>query len=285
MIQAAIAGLVSGGVYALLGVCVVLLYRMVGVLNLAQAAIGVFGMFVVLVCYEHHWPLGLAVAGGLLTSTALGGLLGWVMARWFSEASLQVRSSVTIAFLIGILTVGLWIFGSDPRPVPNLVGTGSLWVGGLVIPHLALVILGTALLLAGGISLLLQRTLLGVWLRALAERPTAAELLGVPAQALTVGVWAVAGAISCLAILLIAPSRSPEFPVLSLLVLPGMAAALLGLFKSFSLTILGGLGIGLIEGLASSLPTMAPYRQALWFLVMLAALLWIQRKEVWDAAR
>jgi branched-chain amino acid transport system permease protein len=284
MLQAAVAGLVSGGAYALLGVCVVLLYRMVGVLNLAQAAIGVFGAFVMMWGHLKGWPLWLAVLAGLLTSGLLGGLLGAVMSRWFAEASLQIRSSVTIALLVGIITVGVWIFGTDPMPVPIIIGGGSFVVLGVVVSLTAVVIILAAVLLALGISLFLQRTSLGIWLRALAERPTAAELLGIPAQSLTILVWAVAGIISSLAIMLIAPIRSPEFSVLSMLVLPAMAAALVGGFKSFPITIAGGLCIGFIEGMASATP-LAPYRQMIWFVVMLAALVWLQRREVWDAAR
>ncbi|MCS7059416.1 MAG: branched-chain amino acid ABC transporter permease [Meiothermus sp.] len=284
MLQAALAGLLSGGAYALLAVCLVLLYRMTGTLNFALGAMGVFGTFVMFSLYEGGRPLGLAVGLGLLASVAVGGLLGWAMARWFAEAPLQVRSSVTIAYLIALLTLGFWIFGTNPKPVPHLVGFGGVELLGLRIPFATLVTLGLAALLALGVALFLQRTRAGVWLRALADRPTAAELLGVPVQALTVGVWAFAGGVSALAVMLIAPNRSPEFGVLSLLVLPAMAGALVGLFRSFPLALVGGLGIGLIEGVASSLP-IAPYRQALWFLVMLAALLWSQRKEVWDAAR
>jgi branched-chain amino acid transport system permease protein len=169
--------------------------------------------------------------------------------------------------------------------LPNLFGTIGFRVLGLRISLSAIVIIAVAIFLAVAISLFLQRTKLGVWLRALAERSTAAELLGIPAASLTIGVWAVAGVISSLAIMMIAPSRSPEFVILSMLILPAMAAALVGLFKSFWIAIVSGLAIGLIEGFASSLSTIAPYRQAIWFLVMLAALVWSQRKEVWDAAR
>lgn len=285
MIQAAVAGLISGGAYALLGVCVVLLYRMVGVLNLAQAAIGVFGTYVMLVCYGLGWNVWLGVIAGVVSSGLIGALLGGVMSRWFAEAPLQTRSSVTIAMLIALLTLGLRAFGTDPRPAPDLFGSASFSVLGVVVPLTAIVIIALAVGLAWGIGVFLQRTRVGTWLRALAERPTAAELLGVPAQGLTVGVWAVAGAISSLAVMMISPTRSPEFTVLSMLILPAMASALVGVFKSFPVTIAGGLGIGLIEGLASSLTAIAPFRQVIWFVVMLGALLWAQRKEVWDAAR
>ncbi len=285
MIQAAIAGLISGGAYALLGVCVVLLYRMVGVLNLAQAAIGVMGAYLMMVCTGAGWNIWLSVLLGVLLSGLVGGLLGAIMSRLFAEAPVQTRSSVTIAMLIALLTVGLRIFGTNPRNAPDLFGNAGFTVLGVGVPVTAIVIILLAVALAFGIDAFLQRTRIGTQLRALSERPTAAELLGVPAPQLTVGVWVVAGMISGLAVMMISPTRSPEFTVLSLLVLPAMAAALVGLFKSFSITILGGLAIGLIEGMASSIGPVAPFRQVIWFVVMLAALLWAQRKEVWDAAR
>jgi branched-chain amino acid transport system permease protein len=271
MIQSAIAGLFSGGAYALLGICVVLLYRMVGVLNLAQAAVGVFGAYIMTVLAEIGLPIWLALLLGLISSGLIGALLGLVMVRWFSEAPVQTRSSVTIAMLIGILTAGWRSFGTDPRPVPILFNGFNFEVSGVVVPFMALAVIALAVILAVGIDLFLRRTRTGLQLRALAERSTAAELLGVPAP--------------ILAIVMIAPTRAPDFTVLSMLILPAMAAALVGLFKSFRLTILGGLMIGLIEGMASQLEVISPFRQALWFVVMLAALVWAQRKEVWDAAR
>ncbi len=285
MLQAAVAGLISGGAYALLGVCVVLLYRMVGVLNLAQAAVGVFGTYVMLVVYGLGWGVWTGVLLGLMAGALIGALLGSIMSKWFSEAPLQTRSSVTIAMLIALLTIGLRVFGSDLRPAPDLFGNSSLEAFGVVIPTGAIVVIALAALLAFGIGRFLQRTKVGTWLRALSERPTAAELLGIPAQALTVGVWAVAGAISSIAVMLILPTRTPDFTVLTLLILPAMAAALVGVFKSFGITIVGGLSIGLIEGLTSSIGSIAPFRQIIWFAVMLLALLYAQRKEVWDAAR
>jgi branched-chain amino acid transport system permease protein len=285
MLQAAIAGLISGGAYALLGVCVVLLYRMVGVLNLAQAAVGVFGTYVMLVVYGLGWGVWTGVLLGLIAGALIGALLGSIMSKWFSEAPLQTRSSVTIAMLIALLTIGLRVFGTDPRPAPDLFGNSSLEAFGVVIPTGAIVVIALAALLAFGIGRFLQRSKVGTWLRALSERPTAAELLGIPAQQLTVGVWAVAGAISSIAVMLILPTRTPDFTVLTLLILPAMAAALVGVFRSFGITIVGGLSIGLIEGIASSIGTVAPFRQVIWFAVMLLALLYAQRKEVWDAAR
>lgn len=285
MIQSAVAGLISGGAYALLGVCIVLLFRMVGVLNLAQAAIGVFGTYVMFVVYGRGFPVILGVLLGVASSALLGAFLGWVMSRWFAEAPIQTRSSVTIAMLISLLAVGLRLFGDKPMPMPTLFGETTFTVIGVVVSISTVVMILGTLLIAGGVSAFLQNTRVGMYLRALAERPTAAELLGVPAQALTVCVWAVTGVISALAIMLIAPTRTPNFLSLSMLVLPALAAALVGVFKSFPATIIGGLTIGLLEGISTNFAAFSAYRQVLPFVVTLGALLWSQRREVWDAAR
>jgi branched-chain amino acid transport system permease protein len=98
-------------------------------------------------------------------------------------------------------------------------------------------------------------------------------------------VWGVTGAFTTFALMIIAPQRSPNFMTLSLLVVPALAAALVGLFRSFWLTIAGGIVIGVVEGLASSIDVVSDYRSAIPFIVILAVLLWSQRSARWDEAR
>lgn len=285
MIPSALAGLAAGGAYALLGVCVVLLYRMVGVLNFSAAAVGALGVYAALAFSDA----GLGYWGGALAGLAVGGLasalIGLVMARWFFESTLATRSTVTIALLIGLLGLAHRVFGDAPRAVPSVFPNASVAALGVVVPADALLAVALALGLAALVGLLLNRTTLGVRLRALSERPTTAELLGIPARPLAVLVWAAAGVLATLAVLVIAPTRPADFGSLAFLVLPAMASALLGLFRSFAATVAGGLAVGLLEGLATAFDAVAPYRSLLPFLVVLAALLWTQRREVWDAAR
>jgi branched-chain amino acid transport system permease protein len=72
---------------------------------------------------------------------------------------------------------------------------------------------------------------------------------------------------------------------LGLLVLPGMAAALIGLFRSFIGAALGGLAIGVLEGIAGAYEATSLYRPAISFVLVLVVVLVLQRKERWDAAR
>jgi len=131
----------------------------------------------------------------------------------------------------------------------------------------------------------LSRTSAGVQLRALSERPTTAELLGIPAKRLSVAVWAVTGVVSTLVISIVAPSQSNDATSLAMLVVPAAAAALLGGFRRLDFAVAGGLGLGLIQGAAAQVDGLSVVRYFLPFAVIVALLLWSQRKEVWDAAR
>ncbi len=285
MLQASVAGLLAGGAYAMVGVCVVLLYRMTGVLNVAQAAIGAFGTMVMLQLLGHGWRFGVALLAGVLAAAALAALLGWAIARFYADSSAQVRTIVTVAVLVGLLAIGFRLFGNDPRTVPSLVPGAGFRLAGVVVSANALIALVLAAAVAAGAGLLLNRSRLGVRLRAISERPVTAEMLGVPVTALAVGVWAVMGAVTAVAVTAVAPTRPSNFLSLSLLVMPAMAAALLGGLRHMGGAAVGGVLIGVVEGAGTSVREFSQYRQVLPFLVVVAALLWLQRREVWDATR
>lgn len=285
MLQASVAGLLAGGAYAMVGVCVVLLYQMTGVLNVAQAAIGAFGTMVMLQFLEQGWGFAVALPTGVLTAAALAALLGWAIARFYADSTAQVRTIVTVAVLVGLLAIGFRLFGNDPRTVPSLVPGAGFRLVDVVVSGNALVALVLAAVIAVGAGLLLNRSRLGVRLRAISERPVTAEMLGVSVTALAVGVWAVMGAVTAVAVTAVAPTRPSNFLSLSLLVMPAMAAALLGGLRHLGGAAVGGVLIGVIEGAGTSLRQFSEYRQVLPFLVVVAALLWLQRREVWDATR
>jgi branched-chain amino acid transport system permease protein len=285
MLQSLVSGLLSGGGYALIGVCVVIMYRTVRVVNFAQAAIGTFGAFIAVQVYGSGWAYIPAMLLGALGGAAIAALCGLLMSRFFAESSVEARSTVAIALLIALLTLGFRVFGRDPRNFPELLTGHRLHILGVSVGASTLVTVGGALLLALVITQFLDRTHVGVRVRALSERPQAAELLGVPAQWLAVGAWTVAGFFSTVGLMMIAPSRQSDFFSLGLIVLPAIAAASIGLFRNLWLAVAGGLGIGMLEGMTNYWHSVAPYSDAIPLAVIALVLIWSQRKEVWDAAR
>ncbi|MDI5980531.1 branched-chain amino acid ABC transporter permease [Amycolatopsis magusensis] len=286
MLQGALAGLAAGGLYAVLAVCLTLMSRLVRVVNFAQSATGMFGCYVaVFLSVQFGLPTGLATVAGILLGGLLSALLGWIVSTWLAEADTGTRSAVTVAVLLLLISLSFILFGNKPQPFHPILDGPAFTAGGVVISQVTVVTVVLAVLVALASRLVLTRTSAGVELRALSERPTTAELLGIPAKRLSVAVWAVTGVISTLVISIVAPSQSNDATSLAMLVVPAAAAALLGGFRRLDLAVAGGLVLGLIQGAAAQVDGLSVVRYFLPFGVIVALLLWSQRKEVWDAAR
>ncbi|MCL6737473.1 branched-chain amino acid ABC transporter permease [Streptomyces neyagawaensis] len=286
MVQLIAAGLAPGSAYAIIGCCVVLLFRTTGVLNFSQAVLGAFGAYT---AAEAYGALGLTSASaalvGLLTGTLLSALVGGLITWLFKDGQAAARATAMIAVTVGLLTLGLRLFGDVPLSVPAVVPATTVDTGNVTVGLDTVVVLGLGLVLAGGSAAVLARTRLGAVLRAVSARPSTAELLGVRVRLLALGMWAFTGAMSSAAMLLIAPARSDNFGNLGLIILPALAAVLVGAFRSVMATLAGGLVLGIVESVSVSWPAVSDYKAVLPFLLVIVALLWSQRKQVWDEAR
>lgn len=286
LLQGALAGLASGGLYAVLAVTLTLMSRLVRVVNFAQAATGMFAAFsAVWFASEFGLPTWLATIIGIVVGALLSAVIGWVAATWLSEATVTLRSAMTVAPLLMLISLSFILFGNKPQPFAPIFSGPAFSVAGVVVSWVTVVMVVLAIVVAASCSILLRRTSVGTKLRALSERPTTAELIGIAAKPLSIGVWAVTGAISAITIMVIAPSQSNDAISLSMLIIPAAAAALLGGFKRLDLAVVGGLALGIITGIVAQIPAVSFVRNFIPFLFIVILLLWSQRKEVWDAAR
>jgi branched-chain amino acid transport system permease protein len=284
VLNLAVAGLAAGGVYALIGVCLVLSYRVGAVINFSQTFVATLAVFSMTEFLDKGLNQWLGILAALLIAGALAGFQGWIMAKVFTEATIVVRSAVTIGMAITFLAITVAIFHDTLRNFPVLFSSIHPRIGDVTVTG---AVLGSVVL-ACGISLVLwlglTQTRLGVIMRAVSARPTTAELMGVKTMPLIVFVWALAGMLTCMAMLLVAPTRG-NISALSLLVIPGLAAAVFGAMRSFGLTVIGGLLIGSLESVAQNWGTIGQFRPTLSFIMVTAVLLWSQRKETWGEAR
>lgn len=286
LLSSAVAGLTAGGAYALLGVCAIFTYRLVAVVNFTGAAIGTSGTFALIALYEAGFALWPAVAIGIAVGTLVGIAVGFIMTTWFADSNASTKAAVTVAMLVGMIAIGLRLTGGQhPHVMPELFPGSAFRLAGVEVTIAAVLTIGLAVGFTVLADWFLNRTRTGLHLRALSERPMAAELLGVRVKLLSILVWAVTGTFTTFALMIIAPQRSPNFMTLSLLVVPALAAALIGLFRSFRVALAGGIMLGVVEGMASAIDGFSQYRSAIPFLVILAVLLWSQREARWDEAR
>ncbi|WP_156760887.1 branched-chain amino acid ABC transporter permease [Microbacterium karelineae] len=286
MIQGAIAGLAAGGLYAALAVCLTLMSRLVRVVNFAQAGTGMFGGFCAVWLVTQ---IGVPIWAGTLIGIVVGGLLaamiGAIAATWLSEADTSTRSAMTVGPLLLLISLSFILFGNKPQPFEPIIAGPAFSIGGVVVSWVAVATVSLAVIVAASANIVLTRTRTGILLRALSERPTTAELLGIRSRPLSIAVWFVTGVISATAIIIVAPSQSNDATSLSMLVVPAAASALLGGFRRLDLAVVGGLALGVLGGVVAQIDEVAAVRNFLPFVFIVVLLLWTQRKEVWDAAR
>ena len=262
-IQYAIFGLGIGAVFALLGAGIVLVYRASGVLNFANASMGMACAYVNFELLERAaW---LPVGAALVLAVAFGALLGMAVHRCvfvpLNRASQVVKLLASFG-LAGVIqgAVGLvWtqlgtpvVFGHSLFAVDR-----GITLGGAVVPwqRVALVVVGVAVALA--LALLLSRTEFGVQVRALAQNRMAARLAGIDDRRVEQRTWALAGATAGLAGVLVIPFASLNPLALSGFQLKALAAALVGGFASLPAVLVGGLGLGVVQELLVGAP--APF--------------------------
>lgn len=280
-----IVGLSSGGLFAVFGILLTLMAKLTRVVNFAQIAVGVFGAYVSLRFVPLKFPSWLIIIISMVVAAALSALVGWVISRWLGESSTTARSAVTVAALLGLMSLATLIFGTRPQPLTPLIIGPAFSIGTISVTKVGLVMIASAIVIALCAHLILTRTPIGIQLRAIADRQNAAELLGVNVKALQISVWAITGAISALAISTVGNAQASSATSMVTLLIPAAAAALVGAFNSLTMTVVGGLLVGGLQGVLNSFPSIVLLKDWIPILVIVLFLLWNQRKEVWDVAR
>ena len=280
--QALISGVVVGGIYGLLAVGIVLVYKGARIINFAQAEIGTLCLFVAYFVIDEREGLGMPWIVGALAALIVGALISFaferiVVRRMFGAERLSVAVA-TIGLLLLLVAFQLKFFGSGPRFLAGpITGLGPKIFGIFVSPTQILALV-SAIVIGVGLTAFLQRTDFGLGVLAAAEDANAARLVGVPLARVSAFSWTIAGLLSVIAALLVEPTLGIFFPgVMTLLFVPALAAALLGGLTSIAGAFVGGLVIGIVDQvvgyffLGSSVPATSTI--AIFLLIMVVLLI------------
>ncbi len=266
-----ISGLGIGAVYALSGVGLVVLFRATGVLNFAFGAFGAIGAHCAWQLIEWKMPLAVAILAAVAVSTAISFLYGRVFAPMLSHRDIVVRAVGTLAPALVLIAIMGVIWGELPRRLqfPTDQMFVSLFDVRLTLTRIIAIILAIAMVVA--ITLLLNRTRLGLDMRALANDRDLSAVLGVRILYTETAAWIITGIFSGLAGLLLADLVRLQGTFLTLLVIPAIAAAILGQLQSLWQTAVAGILIGIAEAVLTPIAWISPYRAAAPFIIALVA--------------
>jgi ABC-type branched-subunit amino acid transport system ATPase component/branched-subunit amino acid ABC-type transport system permease component len=278
-----ITGLVTGAVYGLAGVGLVLTYKTSGVFNFAHGALAAVAAYAFYSLHvTAHVSLPLAAAIAVLVVGPVMGLLFERLARAISTASLAVRVAGTVGVLLIVQAAVVLVYGQlETRIVPPFLGTGQWDVGGTAVQVSDVVTFAVAALATAVLYVFLRGARLGVAMRAVVDDPDLVELAGTSALGVRRWAWLIGVAFAAASGVLLAPLLPLDPVLLTLLVVQAFGAAAIGAFTSLPLTFAGGLVLGVLASLATRYSTdglLAGVPPSLPFIVLLAVLLALPRR-------
>jgi branched-chain amino acid transport system permease protein len=250
--QQVVSGLASGAIYASLAVALVLIYRSTGIVNFAQGEMAMFSTYIAWQLLEGGASYWVAIVTTLVAAFVAGVVIERVVIRPVEGRQELTIVIVTIGLLILINALAAFRWSSQVRGFPSPFPARNLALGPVQASVSALGILAVVALVVGVLFLLFARTRLGLVLRAVAERPESARLVGIRVGWMLALGWGLAAAVGALSGVLVAPILflSPNM-MLSVLIF-AFAAATLGGFDSPAGAVVGGLIVGVSENLAGT---------------------------------
>ncbi len=245
-----IGGLSTGAVYGLFALGLVLIYRGTGIVNFGQGQIFMLGAFGGWVAVAAGFPWLVVFAVAVLTGS-VASLLLYLLLRGLRLSNALHVTMATLGF--GIVATGVvrLVFGTQPRVLPSPTGFELLRIGSVATEWTNVLVMTVSLAAWLAIWLLLERTRIGLEMKALYQDAEATELMGVNVPLLATSIWMLGGAVAGLAGVVLAPLTTVT-PDMGMIIVHGFAGAILGGFERIDGAMVGGLGLGVLQVLVGS---------------------------------
>ncbi|UGY94353.1 branched-chain amino acid ABC transporter permease [Streptomyces gobiensis] len=244
-------GLSLGSVYALIALGFVVIFKATEVVNFAHASLLLAGGYVAAVLQEDigFWA---ALVAGIASAATLGALVEFLVIRRYRGRDHSVLAIATIGVDILLITELTRRIGSRVYGLNDPWGDRLLTIGTITIPQTRVAALVVAALLITAFLLAFRYTYWGVAMRAAAEHPETAALMGVRLGRVSMSAWAVAGGLAAVAALFLSVFPTPGLERgTSLAAFKAFPAAILGGLDSTTGALVGGLIVGVTEALAT----------------------------------
>ncbi len=259
-LQQIINGLVLGSMYALVALGYTMVYGIINLINFAHGEVLMVGALtswtVVVALADTGWPGWLLMLISLLCSLVVCAILNFSIEKL---AYRPLRSAPRLAPLITAMgvslllqTLAMIIWKPNPKPYPQLLPPDPIDLGGPVITVTQCLILGLTVVILSGLMFLVNRTKLGRAMRATAENPRVAALMGVRPDMVISATFVIGAMLAAVAGVMWAANYGTVQHAMGFL--PGLkafTAAVLGGIGNLAGAVVGGLLLGLVEALGA----------------------------------
>ncbi len=292
-VQVLFTGLSAGGVYGLVAIGHSLIYRLTGIVHFALGELIALGAFVTLLVAAGTQPLtqesvsgartAIAIVVGVAACVAVGaaGYLAVVQPYIGRSAVGWVAATLALGFAIhaaldATFSRPAYVF-PDPLPLRHVGHDGLVTILGAEIQVRAFAVIAVAVAMAALASWILQRTRFGRALRAIADDPEGAALVGIGVERTRALAFGLAGGIAAIAVIVAAPGAPFDTGSGTLLGLKGLGAAVLVRFGGLWSAFAAGLALGIAEAalgtnLLGHVSGAASYRELIPLLVAIVLL-------------
>jgi branched-chain amino acid transport system permease protein len=271
-LQLVISGIVTGSIYALVGLGYVTIYRTSRVVNFAQ---GSFVMLGALITYSLLTEVGLPFWLAGILSVMVVVMMAVAMYFLFVAPIMKVSlvSMILVTIGVGLLLENLALvkWGGYGLGIPSFPGDRTLHFWKLTFEVQSIWVIGVALLLFLGLHLLSNRTRVGKQMTATASDPLSASLSGISTTRMIVLAFAISAAIGAIGGICVGSISAMSYASGGVLGLAGFIAAIVGGWGKSGGAVVGGLTVGLAESLASGILP-GGYRSAVAYVLLIIIL-------------
>jgi branched-subunit amino acid ABC-type transport system permease component/ABC-type branched-subunit amino acid transport system ATPase component len=252
MLQFVILGLGVGAIYALGALGVVAIHRGSKVLNLAHGGVAMWGAFLFIGLRDDHGvPAWAAAAAAVAAGAAFGALAYLAVLRPLRHRPPVTQVVATLGLLVVIVGLASRTYGTDATIVASWLPNGAVTIAGASVGQDRIYLLAIALAATCALALWSARSRTALMTRALAEHERGAVALGASPTVLGALNWGLGCALASLAGVLLVPILGLGVTTIPTILVPSLAAALLGRFDSYWWALAGGLAIGVTESLVT----------------------------------
>ena len=251
-----VVGFALGCIYALTASGLVVTYTTSGIFNFAHGAIG---MVLAFTYWELTVDRGLPQWLGLLLvlgvfAPLLGAAVERILMRGLHGTTTSTQLVVTLGLLLALLGLASLRWNpTEPRVLPEFFLGNSVRLASVNVSYHQLTMVTVTIAVAVFLRLFFYRSRIGIAMRAVVDDPELAALNGADPDRVSSASWALGAVLAGAAGILLAPLVSLDVILLTLLVVNGYAAAMVGRLKSLPLTFAGGIALGILESYAIGL--------------------------------